>query len=339
MDMVNNDRKYKRVANAIGMSLIFMLIFIRFVLFNVSDIIAELLLPFGEKVSYTVSMIVQIFLYLAAFMVPAFILRKLLKKQGLMQPMRLEFKLCASDLLIIPVTIAVSLSITVVNSLIVRFFLPVETVGGAINNVAPYAPYQVVLLFISGALVPAVCEEFLFRGAVASSLMPYGKGVAIVGSAVLFALMHQNPYQLFYTLVAGILLGYIYVKTGSILCSTILHLCNNTLAALFDLCITNIGGELGIVCYYIIMVAVYVVGFVSLLIYFYIEKKKKKNRFEGGSFGRVIEAGEEYAQISVTKGKKLRYFLAPTVIVYCVITLLNAIGAMIIPWLVYFIGS
>ena len=333
MDMVSNDKKYKQVASAIGLSLIFMLIFTRFLLFNLPEIIKELLLPYGDTLSYTVSTIAHIFIYLASFMLPAFILRKLLKKKGLAEPMRLEFKMSASDLWLIPATIAICLSASVVNSLIMNLFVPSDVLSELLGATEPYEPYQVVLLFISSALVPAVCEEFLFRGAVASSLMPYGKTVAVVGSSVLFSLMHQNPYQIFYTLVAGLFLGYIYVKTGSIICSTILHFCNNAIAVLFDLCRSNVSGELGDICYYILMLAVYLFGAVSLVAYFAIEKKKKKNRFAEGSFGKVIDSCEDYAVTNVTHGKKLRYFFAPTMIIYFVLSISYTLLQAVALWL------
>ncbi len=46
------------------------------------------------------------------------------------------------------------------------------------------------LVLFSGAITPAICEEWFFRGFVMSSLRQYGKWPAIWGSAVLFALMH-----------------------------------------------------------------------------------------------------------------------------------------------------
>ena len=331
--MTINDKKYKQVTTAIGVSLIFLVVFIQLILFTVPTLLQSLFEQFGTKVSYTVSMLSQIILYLASFMIPAFILRKMLKKRGLMQPMRLEFKMTPDALWLIPAGIAVCFAGSVVNSLIMSLFIPPDVMNSLMETTEPYRPYQIVLQLIATALVPAVCEEFLFRGAVASSLMPFGKGLAIFGSSVLFSFMHENPYQLFYTFIAGLFLGYLYVKTGSILCPTILHFCNNATSVLMDVCNTNLGEERGMVYYYIITVVVYALGAVGVVVYFLLEKKSKKDRFEGGSFGRIIEAENDYAQLPVTKGKKLRYFLTPAMIVYCALAIVNTLSTAIMLWL------
>ncbi len=46
------------------------------------------------------------------------------------------------------------------------------------------------LLLFSGAITPAICEEWFFRGFVMSALRRFGKWNAVLGSAALFALMH-----------------------------------------------------------------------------------------------------------------------------------------------------
>ena len=80
--MVDNDKKYKQVTSSIGVSLIFLVVFTQGILFTVPSLLESLLEPLGTKVSYTVSMLSQIILYLASFIGPAFILRKMLKKRG-----------------------------------------------------------------------------------------------------------------------------------------------------------------------------------------------------------------------------------------------------------------
>ena len=332
--MVDNDKKYKQVTSAIGVSLIFLVVFTQGILFTVPSLLESLLEPLGTKISYTVSMLSQIILYLASFMIPAFILRKMLKKRGACEPMRLEFKMTPDALWLVPAGIAVCYAASVVNTLIMSLVIPTEALNSLMGQTEPYRPYQIVLQLIATALVPAVCEEFLFRGAIASSLLPYGKTTAIVGSSVLFALMHQNPYQIFYTMFAGLFLGYLYVKTDSILCPTILHFCNNAMSVLLDVCNTNMGEGRGELYYYIITVFIYLVGAVAVIAYFSIEKKKKQKRFEGGSFGRIIESTEDHAQILVTKGKRLRYFLTPAMIIYICLALFNALSTAVMLFLI-----
>ncbi len=92
-----------------------------------------------------------------------------------------------------------------------------------------------VIMYMTVALSPAFAEEFLFRGVIYGNLRPYGKTQAILISATLFALMHQNIGQLFYTFVGGIAMALMYELTGSIWCSIFFHLFNNELSIITEI--------------------------------------------------------------------------------------------------------
>lgn len=74
-------------------------------------------------------------------------------------------------------------------------------------------------------------EESVFRGAVLRSLLPRMKSrwTAIAISAALFSLVHMNPAQMPFAFIAGLLLGWMYSRTGSILPGVAYHWVNNTL--------------------------------------------------------------------------------------------------------------
>lgn len=80
-------------------------------------------------------------------------------------------------------------------------------------------------------LAPFV-EEMAFRGAILRALLGCMKSrwIAITISAVLFALVHLNPAQMPHALLVGLLLGWMYQRTGSILSGVVLHWMNNTVA-------------------------------------------------------------------------------------------------------------
>lgn len=96
-------------------------------------------------------------------------------------------------------------------------------------------PYQIVIYCIYAAIIPAVVEEILFRGTLCRALTVYGKFTAVLVSAVLFSLMHTNVEQLLYTLVAGVLLGWIYVETKKVIFPIILHFINNGMSVVGDI--------------------------------------------------------------------------------------------------------
>ena len=74
-------------------------------------------------------------------------------------------------------------------------------------------------------------EETVFRGAVLRTLLPRMKSrwAAIAISAALFSLVHMNPAQMPFAFVAGLMLGWLYSRTGSILPGVAYHWVNNTM--------------------------------------------------------------------------------------------------------------
>lgn len=84
---------------------------------------------------------------------------------------------------------------------------------------------------VVGIFAPLV-EETVFRGAILRSLLPTMKShwAAIAISALLFCLVHANPAQMPYAFVIGLLLGWMYWRTDSIIPGTVFHWMNNTIA-------------------------------------------------------------------------------------------------------------
>lgn len=87
-----------------------------------------------------------------------------------------------------------------------------------------------------GILAP-IAEEIVFRGAIQRTAANYfeEKGVknfkwkAILLSAVLFAIIHGNPAQIPHALLMGVLLGWMYSRSGSIIPCVIVHWINNSI--------------------------------------------------------------------------------------------------------------
>lgn len=84
---------------------------------------------------------------------------------------------------------------------------------------------------VIGLLAP-LAEEMVFRGAILRSLLQWNKRhwVGITLSALLFALVHGNPAQMPHALLAGLLLGWMFYRTGSIVPGVVFHWVNNTIA-------------------------------------------------------------------------------------------------------------
>lgn len=98
-----------------------------------------------------------------------------------------------------------------------------------------------LLGLISAAVLPAIFEELLFRGAILQGARPFGDGFAILVSALAFTLCHTTVPQLAPALAAGLLFGFFTVASGSLLVPILIHCCYNLLASAVELAGT-VGG-------------------------------------------------------------------------------------------------
>jgi sodium transport system permease protein len=94
----------------------------------------------------------------------------------------------------------------------------------------PAGPADALVSVAAVALVPALCEELLVRGVVLPSLLVRsGPAAAVVISAVVFAVIHLDPYRTLFTLVLGLALGLLRVRTGSLVACMAAHAVLNAL--------------------------------------------------------------------------------------------------------------
>jgi membrane protease YdiL (CAAX protease family) len=98
---------------------------------------------------------------------------------------------------------------------------------------------QAVLSVTAIAIMPALCEETLFRGIVLPSLARMGAVTALLGSAALFALIHIDTvsggpvfYRLPFAFAVGVGLAALRLLTGSLLPSMVAHAVLNTITFL-----------------------------------------------------------------------------------------------------------
>ena len=87
--------------------------------------------------------------------------------------------------------------------------------------------------FVVGILVP-VAEEMVFRGAILRTLLSIFNRryhwLPIILSALLFGVVHGNMAQFVHATLLGLLLGWLYYRTDSIVPGLVLHWMNNTIA-------------------------------------------------------------------------------------------------------------
>ena len=91
------------------------------------------------------------------------------------------------------------------------------------------APLSTVLILL--AVVPAICEELAFRGFIFGGLVrERGRLRAVLVTAILFGVSHGVLQQSIAASIMGVLLGYIALKSGSVLPGILLHMTNNALS-------------------------------------------------------------------------------------------------------------
>ncbi len=95
--------------------------------------------------------------------------------------------------------------------------------GQAQNNLLTYAMDTNPLKILVMVILAPVLEEYVFRKLLIDRTRQYGEKTAVILSAFLFALFHQNLYQFFYAFALGLIFGYIYVRTSRLHYTIILH--------------------------------------------------------------------------------------------------------------------
>ena len=89
--------------------------------------------------------------------------------------------------------------------------------------------------FLVVAIFAPIFEEWLCRGMVLRGLLTKMKPVwAIVISALFFAVIHANPWQALNAFLIGLLMGYVYYRTGSLILTMIIHFVNNGTAVILS---------------------------------------------------------------------------------------------------------
>lgn len=89
-------------------------------------------------------------------------------------------------------------------------------------------------MIVLAVIMAPVFEEIVFRGIIQKGLINKGMKpfTAIFISAVVFGLVHGNPWQFVGAVLLGCILGLVYYKTKSLLLPILLHAFNNLFSSL-----------------------------------------------------------------------------------------------------------
>lgn len=199
-----------------------LLVFATYALLLFSKIV-DLTLLNRENEYYTV-----VILQLMIFMLPGAVWCKY-RGEGYVKKLRLRLPRPSSFLLILSgtvVMIAGGLLLSVLlgglESLSKNFSL-YDTFISKTDGSIPSSIY----LLVAYAVIPAICEEFIFRGILCHEYETGGVVRAVAFSSVFFAMLHFNPINILTYLFSGIVLALVLYASRSLFAAMITHLLYN----------------------------------------------------------------------------------------------------------------
>ncbi len=137
-----------------------------------------------------------------------------------------------------------------------------------------------------GVVIAPLAEETLYRGLAIHLLKPYGKGMAVIISSLVFGLMHENIPQAVNAFCFGLVMGSITVSCNSVIPTIVVHMLNNALAQIPDIA-DIIGNDALYQVYYALAILSLVIG---LYIIFAHHRKIRLPKDENC----VMQTGERY---------------------------------------------
>ena len=106
-----------------------------------------------------------------------------------------------------------------------------------LENVISNSSVLATIIF-AGILSPII-EEVLFRGVMLNKIRTYGDKIAIITTALLFGLFHENFSQFFYAVGLGMIFAYVTLKTGTIKYSIGIHIMINMMGSVIGTQVLN----------------------------------------------------------------------------------------------------
>ena len=92
----------------------------------------------------------------------------------------------------------------------------------------PHTPAQIAVAFAAVVLVGPLAEELVFRGLVHRVFSrTWGPWPAIVASALVFGLIHREPWYLFGLVAVGLMLAFVWEATRSLTACWVAHAVHN----------------------------------------------------------------------------------------------------------------
>lgn len=215
---------------------------------------------YNDSIYFTAS-VLQIAAYLFPCALYYLLKRKTLSTQVLIEPVRIS-----GVLLILPVFL-----LLVSGTILIKYFAYVGY-GGTVGMSGYYSELlgtsgNSIGVIVAVIILPAICEEFLFRGILLAEYRSLGSVNAIVITALYFAMMHLSFGDFLLNFGAGLLLGLVASATRSVLASVAVHAGANAFALFgIDAYIRNTVMKCGAFFVGFVMICIFAVSLILTLI-------------------------------------------------------------------------
>lgn len=167
---------------------------------------------------------------LIIFIIPAIIGIFLFQKRKEITYLRKSVSV--SDIIIIFIsTCLLFVCVNYIHYNMMRLFALPTSSGSGILTFKELTFMQNILLL---CILPALCEEFFFRGFLLNSLKELSESKMIFISAIIFTLFHQNVMEYMGLFLLGLWFSYLCIKTRSIWSAVFAHLINNSLVLILS---------------------------------------------------------------------------------------------------------
>ncbi|MBQ2604906.1 MAG: CPBP family glutamic-type intramembrane protease [Acutalibacteraceae bacterium] len=166
-------------------------------------------------------------------------------------------------------------------------------IDSALSSVTATSPFDILMNSVCTALIPALVEEFAYRGLVLGVLKKHDEAFAIFASAFLFGLLHGNFVQIPFAFLVGLVLAFVRVKSGSMLPGIIIHFGNNFFAVLATTASEAMSESNANIVEAVMMLLFIITGFISISYLVknhkeIFEPKKSESSFKFGELTRMF---------------------------------------------------
>lgn len=174
---------------------------------------------------------------------------------------------------------------------------PVEN---TLLNIVTGGPLWITAIFT--VLCAPVFEEILFRKLICDRAIKYGEGCAVVLSGLIFGLFHMNFNQFFYAFLLGCFFAFVYVKTGNLKYTILLHMIINFFGTVLGVLILSMDQTNPLFLIFTSLYALCVIGMVIAgIVLFFVNRRRMT--LKPGEI--VIEKGQRFRTVILNVGMLL----------------------------------